>query len=232
MIQEIRAKSRIGAFDSVFFDVDVDVMTQGKPVRTISKTLTFKAFVKWLSGSLKEKEELIYYPVGKIPKGYVDALICNNGSFHIAVRTPMAKRQVIYMGHPMYCAFPPLVFMLHINAEGTLIGANCFALKEEQVKEDSLLWQYPYGHVSKTGSICMGSVPKNNLYGLASAQTVIDNFFLGEDQGHNYREDYTLLKVHLGELFSIMEKAETFPIQYLTGEKSTFKEEWEKFKKV
>ncbi|MBQ7067171.1 MAG: hypothetical protein IJN92_10170 [Lachnospiraceae bacterium] len=230
MIEEIRAKSRIGTFDSVFFDVDVDVKEQGKPVRTISKTLTFKEFVKWLSGSLREKKEIAYCPVGRIPAGYVDALISSEGAFYIAVRTPMAKRQVIYMGHPMFCAYPPLIFMLHINADGTLTKASCFALKETEVKEDTLLWQYPYGHVSKEGSICMGSVPKNNLHGLASAEKVIENFFLGEDQGHSYRNDFTLLKVSLGELFSITEKAETFPLQYLAGGNTTFKDEWKNFK--
>lgn len=154
--------------------------------------------------------------IGRLPKGYVDGLISadSKDTFSVVVAVPADKRALSFGHKHWYVPFPGLIFLFTVS-HGNLQKKSCFAYTDKQVSESTELYQYPFGNVSDTGNICMGSVTTQNLTDMCDVESIIDDFFFSETNN-----DYYSGKNHTGmkqeELLKRLKELDTFPEEWLT----------------
>ena len=208
------------------FSADMSFDLLGNPIfKTITKlsdgsnlqkTLSFEDFKKLLDVSTKIVEDK-YRSIPKLPKYYHEGGVtkkCN--SFWVTLFVPGERRQFYYQttNEMLFVPYPNMIFLLKIG-NGVVKSRYCYAIADNELTDSTVLYQYPYGHVSTSGDICMGSCSKS-LNSLSEADNFVEQFVLGSNQGHYYQNGVMSRKnVSLRELLSLTEKKGYFPAEWL-----------------
>jgi len=182
----------------------------------LQKTLSFEDFKKLFDVSTKIAEDK-YRSIPKLPKYYYDGGVTKKrDSFWVALFVPAEKRQFYYQTteEMLFVPYPNMLFMLKVG-NGVVNSRFCYAIADNELTDTSILYQYPYGHVSTSGSICMGSC-STTLNSLSESDSFVESFVLGSNQGHYYQNNEMSRKnVSLRELLSLVEKKGYFPSEWL-----------------
>ena len=120
--------------------------------------------------------------------------------------------------------FPALLFDLYFK-KGHAYDQNVYAVvpnKDGSLSDDSLLYRYPYGNVSKSGDICMGNISVK-CSDISEADKFCEEFFLGIDEGHYYTPGEMVSKNWtLGKLYNEVLKKKSFPNSWLVPNGRTY----------
>ena len=183
---------------------------------SLQKTLSFEDYKKLLDIATKVVEDK-YISIPKLPKYYYEGgATKKRNSFWVALFVPGNMHQFYYQTteEMLFVPYPNMLFLLKIE-KGVASSRYCYAIADDMLKENSILYQSPYGHVDTTGDICMGSC-STKFASISEADTFIEQFILGANQGHYYtKEDMTVKNVSLRELLGLVEKKGYFPSEWL-----------------
>jgi len=218
------AKELVGFESSLIFDKMKNplfkTITRLKGGEVITKTVSFENYQKLLEVSSKEVKEK-YRKIPKLPKYYHSGQITDKAdTYKVSLFVPAGKHQYIVdqTNEVFNLAFPSLLFVLSV-VKGVAQHDSCYALKGNDISDLSELYRYPYGHVSTSGSICMGNVSKR-VGEMSNADAFVENFFLGRDAGHYYVPgEFAKPKVELRELVGKVDKKGYFPDNWLIPHK-------------
>lgn len=122
-------------------------------------------YISMLQRSVKREEAPTTLMVGEIPQGFVDGAVSDiPGTLGAIIYVPPQKRQFLLdeSGERKKAAYfmpmPGLVYMC-VSNHGNIHTFRCYVFKEWE-GDKTKLYHYPFGNVSDSGSICMGSVKK------------------------------------------------------------------------
>lgn len=143
----------------------------------VTKTLELSSYLKLLDASKVREEAYINLSRELIPEGYIDGHYAGPQTFTCVWEVKGRKRQLVYNARtadggirPMQMPYPDLVFGLSV-LNGTKQAFYCFARKDGS----SRLYQYPFGNVNSSGSVCMGSIATTTV----TPRQIEEDFFLG-----------------------------------------------------
>ena len=183
----------------------------------IEKTLTPDAYAKVVGGSVKEDRS--YWRIRRdfLPEGFIDGAISDDSNYIIAFKVPGMQRFFAHTSGNYSIPYPDLLFVLELK-KGCVNTKLCFALKGE----DGMLYHYPFGNVSSSGSICTGSIELDEVrkYGPGAFSEL---FFLGKTNN-----DYVSAGVPVNgkftqqELLEKLDGKKKFPSRLLTPMKGEY----------
>lgn len=124
--------------------------------KVTKKRISFDNFVNIINESTIQSEKM---RIGKIPTGYYDGIIDVNGNYECLVVIPEGIKPLIYYDKTYIIPFPNLLFFFQVK-NFILTSSKVFALKSQNINDNTLVYRYPFGNVSEEGSICWGL--KNN----------------------------------------------------------------------
>ncbi len=214
------SKARLDDFNNIIFDCIFET-TKGE---VITKSLSYDDYKLVVLESGKEKTA--YVPVRKLPEGYISgALSTDEKTWKGLFFVPGAKRQFVSDNFNMIAQipYPSLVFAVSYS-EGRPWMKEVYAVKAksiDEIGEDTKLYRYPYGNVSREGSICMGNISVPDLK-ITEIGQFISAFFEGVDEGHYYTPGVMVKpKYSLGTLVSKAVQKDVFPENWLVGNGGT-----------
>lgn len=189
---------------------------------TITKTVDLQNYLRLLGSSYEEKKT--YLKIPKLPEGVVDCRITDeDDTFKVILEAPSMERQFIYSPTKeiLSVPYPRTLFFLGIKG-GRVHYSYAFCVKKDaKIAKDTPLYLYPYGHVSREGSICMGNtIPK--IDNIEDSTKFVENFFMSENLGHYYTEDFSTQKCSLRILLTKAMKKKKYPDSWLTPNGKTF----------
>lgn len=123
--------------------------------------------------------------------------------------------------------YPNLVFNARVSASG---GVSCdiFAVKEEMLTDETVLYQFPYSNVSNLGQVCFGgnrlkfSEPRSLK---EDCEMMVDTFFSAPYNGDYYTKKYTAwLEADMKKLLERLSQCEQFPTEILISKGMTIRE--------
>jgi len=214
------ANALVGFSSDMFFDMlgnpIFKTITRLSDGSNLQKTLSFEDYKKLLGIATKEVENK-YVSIPKLPKYFHEGGASKKQNcFWVALFVPGSKNQFYYQTteEMLFIPYPNMLFLLKVG-NGVVSSRYCYAVADSELKEDSLLYQYPYGHVDTDGDICMGNCSKK-ITSISEADSFVEQFILGANQGHYYTNEYMTLKnVSLRELLGLVEKKGYFPSEWL-----------------
>lgn len=144
--------------------------------------LTTEAFANLLAGSVYNDNGLAV-STGVIPAGFYDGIKTASGAVGAIIRVPSQKHQFVLQKtdnktEPYFIWMPNLVYLICGNKDGRVMTSKCYCYKEWRGDETELL-QYPFGNVSSSGNICMGTVSTKRLKSYPDIAEYIEDSLLG-----------------------------------------------------
>ena len=140
----------------------------------IQKTLSPEDYADLITGSLKEDRAYWRIRPDFIPEGFVDGCISDNSNYLIAFKVKGRQRPFDHKSGIYNIPFPDLVFFIRMG-RGRILDKEVYALKEGS----DVLYQYPFGNVSTSGSICSGNIDLDEVRKEGPAMFA-ELFFLGK----------------------------------------------------
>lgn len=180
-----------------------------KDGKEIIKTISLEDYLSLLGSSVKEELQYSYIPEGFYPAGYIGGSFADTKNYTAVWKVEARKRTINHTraGRKMI-PFPSLVFGLRVD-RGYAQG-RVFALKN-----GNKLYQYPFGNVSTSGSICMGNISSCTEEG---PQIFEDDFFAGVTNDDYFSPgSHVSLKCSQVDLISKLVDKEKFPDKWLIG---------------
>jgi len=145
------------------YDVDGNVafrcVLKQRSGREVAKTISSKDYVNMIAGSTVISGEMPYVRLGKLPKGFIDGAISDNG-IKAFIEVPEKVRCIRYFdaNNMFLVPFPRLMFELEA-VNGRFLGGYVYAVKgTKPIVDKTELYQYPFGNVSTSGHICFGNI--------------------------------------------------------------------------
>lgn len=182
-------------------------------------------YITMLQNSHRRQESPTTLFIGDVPAGFVDGFVSNTeGTLGAIIYLPPRKHQFILAGveggrekKAYYIPMPGLVYEVVAN-KGTMHTFRCFAFKEWNGDETEL-FHYPYGNVSDSGSICMGSVSRVKVTSYTDIRENIENSLNGVTNSDYLDGDDCRLSVKVSQhdFCDQLEKEESeqFPMELL-----------------
>lgn len=158
--------------------------------------------------------------VGRVPSGYYDARVSADApdTFNAVLVYKEQKRAMAYGGKHWVVPFPALAFLFKVR-KGILESGYAYALATDEPEDQTELFRYPFGNVSRDGKICFGNIKFPKLEKLSDADIVSDEFFMGETNG-DYFTGKNAVAYNQAEMLSRLKKEEHFPLEWLTKQDS------------
>ncbi len=163
-----------------------DVTMQKSDGEIEMKRFDLSGFMHLLDASKVQDENYIEINRGIVPDGYLGGVFASDKSYTVVWEVPARKRQFVLdmrngekLMHAMI-PFPALVFKLRVY-QGIKQSFSCYAKKEG----DTNLYRYPFGNVSLSGDVCMGSIATKDI----TPRRIEEDFFLGETNNDYYTGD-------------------------------------------
>lgn len=178
--------------------------------------------VSLIQGAKVRKDAPTVVKMEEIPSELISALKSTDGNLiggifylppqmhqFVLAETEERKRQAYYM------PLPGLVYGL-IAQKGEVTFKKCFAVKEWEGKKTQLC-QYPFGNVSNSGDICMGTANRRGITTYGALREYIEDSLLSVTNsdylGGNDVRATTKMTQHA--LCDMAEKTEQFPTELL-----------------
>lgn len=178
------------------------VLRDGDTVIT-QRVMGVDDFITLIKGAQRSVATATTFPIGMVPEGMVTGYTSTDAStFGAIIRVPAQKHQFVlaetgvnnvnrtsFMTETtdnkrasFFLPMPNLIYAGHVK-DGALNALYCFTYKE-WCGEDTILYQYPFGNVSSSGSVCMGTVSNDTpLRSCIDLRNVIEASLDGETNG-------------------------------------------------
>ena len=152
---------------------------------------------------------------------------CNHNGIFVGIFSPSTVRNVLYRNREsdkllrFQCPTPNSIFIMWFDKSEKLKQVFVFALKTNLLVDNSVIHQYPFGNVHKTGTICLGNALAGISINVANCGSVIDLFY---NSPFNSDLDTNMVssnenKIEFGqntiEFFRIHDKKTEFPEKVL-----------------
>ncbi len=151
------------------------------------KNLSVDAFTALIMDAQYRDEAPQVVRVGETPEGYVDGFTTTQeGTLGAIFYLAPHKHQFVLSGRATadnkrkayYLPMPGLIYLVVMN-KGSIRSMFCFAAKEYS-GDETVLYQYPFGNVSHTGSVCMGSIMVSDVKDFNGIRKAIEESLDGE----------------------------------------------------
>lgn len=182
------------------------VYTQ-KNGREIIKVISLEDYLGLLGSSVRETVTYSWIPEGFFPEGYLGGAFADTKNYTAVWRVPARKRTINHFraGRNLV-PFPEMVFS--VNVSGGRASGRVFAVKRDN------LYQYPFGNVSTSGSICMGNIDVDMIEEGPSAFE--EDFFAGVTNDDYFQPGvYVNLKGTQVDLIKRLVDKDKFPDKWL-----------------
>lgn len=192
----------------------VQTETELEGGRIIKKTISFEDYEKLLFNSQKEK--VSFFSVEHPRYFYQGYASDQRGTFEVILTVPAGNHMFVSERYNLatQLPYPALIFKLSFQ-NGSALHKECFALDTDTPTDASVLYRYPYGNVSHTGSICMGNISVK-CQSIKEADRFVEAFFAGVDEGHYYSVGENTIPVYTeDQLVKKVLKKGSFPTQWL-----------------
>lgn len=164
------------------------VLRDGDTVIT-QRVMGVDDFITLVKGAQRSVATATTFPIGMVPEGMVTGYTSTDAStFGAIIRVPAQKHQFVLAETDnnkrasYFLPMPNLIYAGHIK-DARLNALYCFTYKE-WCGEDTVLYQYPFGNVSSSGSVCMGTVSKDEpLHSCIDLRNAIEASLDGETNG-------------------------------------------------
>ena len=160
------------------------VIMEKEDGQVLKKELDLPSFMHLLDTSKVVEENYVALSRDMIPEGYIDGHFASPLTYTCVWEVKGKVRQLVYDaknadGKVKHYSlpFPDLVFALSVKG-GVRQSFSCFAKKEG----DTALFHYPFGNVSDSGGVCMGSIATKNV----TPCQIEEDFFLGVTNNDYY----------------------------------------------
>ena len=174
------------------------------------KYVDIKELLKALSKSTVSDD--LMHRIGKLPQYYYDGAISREGGTlngKVVMVVPKGKRQAVYENTRYNIPFPTLLFYFEIT-DGRIKKTLVYALKGKRHRENSVLYNYPFGNVSLYAhTVCWGH---NTLPKISDLQTldVICSLFYDSPSNNDYYTPEKSTKWDYSNLRGVYEKLQDF----------------------
>lgn len=158
--------------------------------------------------------------LGRLPKGYLNALYSSSGNFKVWVTMKSEKRPLLYYGKTELVPFPNL--LLEFEVSHTKVNRSKIYSFVGDAKEGMQLYRFPFGNVYDDGKICWGNMSLPSVKRLEEIEQLVGMFFSSETNDDLFRgKDFPTQRTFIEEL----KKYDDFPDKYLksTGMNLSFK---------
>ena len=183
------------------------------------------AFIAILRGAEYTEDKATICRVESTPPGYIDGFVSSKeGTIGAVFYVPPQKHQFVlaeygrYKRKSYFMPMPGLVYMALFN-KGVLASFYCFAVKDgkDEVSDETVLCQYPFGNVSCEGSVCMGTVKRRGVKNFWDVRELIEDSLLGETNSDYLEGDKARVLANLTQhqLCEKLKKMEEFPSELL-----------------
>ena len=219
MEDALRFETKTDRRGQIYFNVTCD----SKDGNSITKKLSYKQLLEVLSKSYNEDH--IRLPVGNIPFGYIDSYVSNQKNGRVRIYLPAGKRVLfLNVGEKVPKAFmvpmPPMMFDVSFG-EGRSHGYVRVVLGTyEEVKKAYYqgiltMYQYPFGNVDTSGSICMGNI-NVSVPTMDKAWDFVSAFFDGiTNSDYVYGSSKVVPGIGQAELLTQLSEMDEFPPEWL-----------------
>lgn len=216
---DFELSSRTVVSDGILL-MDVTAVKDGV---TIHKLLTVEDYVSLFTNNLKKI--VTYQMVPRLPKEVYQAAISDRpDTFRMILHLPAKKRGLCIGEKHFFLPYPSLVVYQAIQ-NGSKKEYGIFATTDDELSEQSILYQYPFGNAGSGCSACFGNIVLPKLKG-------IEDFMIPTNAFLDGKTNYDLFqgkKIHgkelsQGELITILEGCEVYPPELLAPVNMTMKE--------
>lgn len=174
------------------------------------KYVDIKELLKELSDSAVS--ENLMHRIGKLPQHYYDGAISReSGALNgkIVMIVPKGKRHTVYENTRYHIPFPTLLFNFVIT-DGRITKTLVYALKGKRYRDNSVLYNYPFGNVSLYAhTVCWGH---NTLPAIDDLQKldVICSLFYDSPSNNDYYTPTKSSSWDYSNLRGVYEKLQDF----------------------
>ena len=188
-----------------------------------AKYIDIKDLLKVLSGATNS--DTVIHRIGKLPQYYYDGAINRDGgklSGKIILIVPKGIRPTIYEDTKYEIPFPTMLFYFVIS-DGRVSVTKVYALKGKSYKEDTVLYNYPFGNVSlHSHQVCWGSNLLPDVKELPSLNVICSLFYNSASNNDYYtpRESTTWDYSNLREVYEKIKSRKEFPERVLVPVKN------------
>lgn len=169
---EMTAKSVQNTQGQTLFHVE---MKNTETKEMVVKNISTEDYVLLLQKSGIKREEKVRVRGSLLPKGYIDGAFTQNG-FDVVWREEGKQRLFVTTYGRYMIPYPDLIFAISVR-NGRVMQDYVFAAVGDT------LYNYPFGNVSSSGSICMGNI--DTSCAATDIGSFAEEFFLGETN-HDY----------------------------------------------
>lgn len=194
----------------------VDVLMTRDGVETYRR-IPLVEFVNLIARRTVIQEEVSSYDYGSTLDIRGNVLYtCSNtkGDLGVVLEVPKGRHFFSAFDKSYMLPFPRLIIALALSKDGARKFFKIFSSKD--LSKNSTLYLYPFGNVSKTGDVCMGSTSydvdsaKNATF--SDVQKVVDAFFSGKTSGHFYTAGATVgVCMELPDFVNYVNSLKEFP---------------------
>ncbi len=208
------------------------VTTTDQRGASMTKVLSHETYVNLLKANTIVRKEPKKHRLGKLPYGYVDCLYGSPGNYTIAVLYPEKVRGIKYFKDTFRVIHPHMLFIYSIK-KGVVQSRRCFAVKDTDITEDTVLYRFPFGNVGEdNGNMCYGGIKLPDCTELSSIDELVQLFLNGEVNDDLYRPSKTTKNCKQFQLYKYLTGKKKFPYSILIAEKAWQRKDNIRFKDV
>lgn len=180
------------------------------------RTMSIDDFVTLIQGATR-RDTVSALKVGEIPDGFVDGFVTNvTGTLGAIIKVPSQKHQFVlnYSGRrkSYYLPMPNLLYTIYAY-NGTITDFRCYTYRHWE-GGDTDLCHYPFGNVSSSGGVCIGSIKRRKIKNFMDCALVIEDTLCGETNKDYLQDNDNVNLAKSIDQFSFcdeLEKMEAFP---------------------
>lgn len=225
MLKSIRAEMLLDNKKDVFWRVT----TTNKKGASSTKVLSHEVYVNMLKNNTIIRKEPKRHRLGSLPYGYVDAIYGEPGDYQIAVLYPAKIRGVKYYNNTYRIPNPNTLFIYDVK-RGVVCSKLCFAVKDETITDETILYHYPFGNVGEYGSMCYGNIKLPDVTNMSAIDELVELFLSGDVNDDLYTTSKTTKNCKQFELYEFLEGKKKFPDKILCPVKAYGSDELIRFK--
>ncbi len=223
---ELISKTLSDSYGNTLFKVTFRTDKGKETVRTLS----VDDYISLIKNSREEVKTGFLF-LDEVPQGLIKCAVSEKPeNFMAAFYLPSERTGSLVLGRPLNIIQPKRVaFYGQLNGQ---VFFNLFAVKDEVITDNTVLYTYPLGHASEFGNTCIGSAFATRAKNVKEAATLLSSFFIADNSGHMYTSTQTTLGIPFGELMQMLSEAQVFPEEILKPGAYNLKRAWDYFTKT
>lgn len=206
-----------GNFEGQYYSAARVEIINDKGIRQ-AKHVDIKDLLSALAGATTSECET--HRIGKLPQNFYDGAISRDEDLlngKVIVTVPKGLKTTIYEMTQYEIPFPALLFYFVIE-DNRLEETRVYALKGNDWKESSMLYNYPFGNVNTYDhKVCWGDNDLPEIQELNTLDVVCSLFYDSSSNNDYYcpRVSTTLADSNLREVYERLKNKEEFPEKIL-----------------